>query len=231
MRACEGCRRRKIKCDAATTNSWPCAACTRLKLNCVPPTVSYEKDSSQPGVHTFELQRPTDYPTIPVGTMSDYQRPQMVPQSGYQTMQAGMHPHVPSQTYEPLPNYNTSAYIAPTSSHEAQFSAMPTTTMSNHAMAAYPGYTSHPVTSQPRQEPLEGPYNPSLHRANSLDSSWNRTQMDAHAMRQNSLDSNTWKSETAVSPSAEALAEAMGGLKIDHLAIGKSCKSCPIRPC
>ena len=37
MRACEGCRRRKIKCDAATTNSWPCAACTRLKLHCVPP--------------------------------------------------------------------------------------------------------------------------------------------------------------------------------------------------
>lgn len=37
MRACEGCRRRKIKCDAATTNSWPCAACKRLKLTCVPP--------------------------------------------------------------------------------------------------------------------------------------------------------------------------------------------------
>lgn len=37
MRACEGCRKRKIKCDAATTNSWPCAACKRLKLTCVPP--------------------------------------------------------------------------------------------------------------------------------------------------------------------------------------------------
>lgn len=37
MRACEGCRRRKIKCDAATTNTWPCAACKRLKLTCVPP--------------------------------------------------------------------------------------------------------------------------------------------------------------------------------------------------
>ena len=41
MRACEGCRKRKIKCDAATTNSWPCAACVRLKLTCVPPTVNY----------------------------------------------------------------------------------------------------------------------------------------------------------------------------------------------
>ncbi|KAK4454804.1 hypothetical protein QBC34DRAFT_445679 [Podospora aff. communis PSN243] len=37
MRACEGCRRRKIKCDAATTNTWPCAACVRLKLHCVRP--------------------------------------------------------------------------------------------------------------------------------------------------------------------------------------------------
>jgi Fungal Zn(2)-Cys(6) binuclear cluster domain len=39
MRACEGCRRRKIKCDAATTNTWPCSACNRLKQLCVPPTM------------------------------------------------------------------------------------------------------------------------------------------------------------------------------------------------
>lgn len=43
MRACEGCRRRKIKCDAATTNTWPCSACKRLKLQCVPPTMNYDK--------------------------------------------------------------------------------------------------------------------------------------------------------------------------------------------
>lgn len=43
MRACEGCRRRKIKCDAATTNSWPCAACIRLKLHCVPPSLNYDR--------------------------------------------------------------------------------------------------------------------------------------------------------------------------------------------
>ena len=46
MRACEGCRRRKIKCDAATTNTWPCSACTRLKLHCVPPTFQYDRDHS-----------------------------------------------------------------------------------------------------------------------------------------------------------------------------------------
>lgn len=42
MRACEGCRRRKIKCDAATTNTWPCSACIRLKLHCVKPNGLYE---------------------------------------------------------------------------------------------------------------------------------------------------------------------------------------------
>ena len=74
MRACEGCRRRKIKCDAATTNSWPCAACIRLKLNCVPPTVSYDKDYSN-GTQTFELEtKPVEYGAPPVHSQHDYQR-------------------------------------------------------------------------------------------------------------------------------------------------------------
>lgn len=46
MRACNGCRKRKIKCDAATTNTWPCSACTRLKLVCVPPTIGQENEVS-----------------------------------------------------------------------------------------------------------------------------------------------------------------------------------------
>lgn len=44
MRACEGCRRRKIRCDSATTNTWPCAACVRLKLHCVPPVGGVDGD-------------------------------------------------------------------------------------------------------------------------------------------------------------------------------------------
>jgi hypothetical protein len=46
MRACNGCRRRKIKCDAATTNTWPCSACARLKLVCVPPAIGQDGDAS-----------------------------------------------------------------------------------------------------------------------------------------------------------------------------------------
>jgi hypothetical protein len=69
MRACEGCRRRKIKCDAATTNTWPCGACRRLKLPCVPPVgggegdqqndppdVSLTDDSPKVGSHQFQPQ-------------------------------------------------------------------------------------------------------------------------------------------------------------------------------
>lgn len=45
MRACGACRRRKIKCDAATTNSWPCAACQKQHLECIPP--SSDKDGTE----------------------------------------------------------------------------------------------------------------------------------------------------------------------------------------
>lgn len=72
MRACEGCRRRKIKCDSATTNTWPCGSCTRLKLACVPPTLNFEQDASQPGMIAFDMDHHDDYPTIPIGHISDY---------------------------------------------------------------------------------------------------------------------------------------------------------------
>lgn len=65
MRACEGCRRRKIKCDAATTNTWPCSACIRLKLHCVPPTVNYDQEFAP------DLQ---GFPTVPT-TINNSQFP------------------------------------------------------------------------------------------------------------------------------------------------------------
>lgn len=47
MRACDGCRKRKIRCDGALQNGpWPCGACLRLKLECIPPTLDGE-DASQ----------------------------------------------------------------------------------------------------------------------------------------------------------------------------------------
>jgi len=99
MRACEGCRRRKIKCDAATTNAWPCAACIRLKLNCVPPTVSYDKDYN--GSQTFDLEpKPLEYAPDP-SPQHDYQRhPSMS-----QAMSHQMPPSMPTTQgmYQPSP--------------------------------------------------------------------------------------------------------------------------------
>jgi hypothetical protein len=61
MRACEGCRRRKIKCDAATTNTWPCSACIRLKLHCVRPNGFDAPDNgfdvSPDGTGQFTMQQ------------------------------------------------------------------------------------------------------------------------------------------------------------------------------
>ncbi len=41
--ACEGCRRLKTRCDAATINTWPCGRCASRKLQCVPPTLNNSK--------------------------------------------------------------------------------------------------------------------------------------------------------------------------------------------
>lgn len=62
LRACERCRRRKIKCDAATTNTWPCSACKRLKICCIPPTLRYDQESLVTTGHRDpELERKTCY--------------------------------------------------------------------------------------------------------------------------------------------------------------------------
>lgn len=74
MRACEGCRRRKIKCDAATTNAWPCAACVRLKLHCVPPTVNYDRTHSASG-HVSGLESVLDFDNSSHSGDEEYHHP------------------------------------------------------------------------------------------------------------------------------------------------------------
>ncbi|KAH6638458.1 hypothetical protein C7974DRAFT_306488 [Boeremia exigua] len=117
MRACEGCRRRKIKCDAATTNAWPCAACIRLKLNCVPPTVSYDKDFNG-NSQTFELEpRPEDYGQPGPPAQHDYPRHHSMPH----IMPHQMPPNLPtpvSGMYQPSP------YSDPQSQDAMQYPAM-----------------------------------------------------------------------------------------------------------
>lgn len=96
MRACNGCRKRKIKCDAATTNTWPCSACTRLKLVCVPPTIGQDGDflPDGQGESTMETGGPSNsvdghnFPVPPVyrdnsqpmNTMPSYEQMSMYSQ-------------------------------------------------------------------------------------------------------------------------------------------------------
>ncbi|KAL4734640.1 hypothetical protein BDV11DRAFT_50741 [Aspergillus similis] len=83
MRACNGCRKRKIKCDAATTNTWPCSACTRLKLVCVPPTIGQEGDfSSGPSVEPYSIN-----------TINTLNAPESSHLTAFQAYRDGVSPH------------------------------------------------------------------------------------------------------------------------------------------
>lgn len=93
MRACNGCRKRKIKCDAATTNTWPCSACTRLKLVCVPPTIGQDGEFLDgPGGEPVDMGGPSSAPeashhSFPVPpTYRDGNQPTMTPLSSYDSM-------------------------------------------------------------------------------------------------------------------------------------------------
>lgn len=155
MRACEGCRRRKIKCDAATTNSWPCAACVRLKLNCIPPTVAYDKDYSS-ATQTFELERPPDFTSVLVASSEDFQRQQ-------QMLQHQLAVEIPqtlaSTNPASYPLYQTSPYVEPDESPMTFSAVQPPTILSQDfskytaAANLYSAPASHLLpTSEP--EPL-----------------------------------------------------------------------------
>lgn len=115
MRACEGCRRRKIKCDAATTNTWPCSACIRLKLHCVRPngqyegspteSQSYEASGSEydvaPGQSSFR-QMPMQQPAQSM--MAAQPKPTMYPTPGPYPEHQGIYPPMPYGEPPPPPH-------------------------------------------------------------------------------------------------------------------------------
>lgn len=108
MRACEGCRRRKIKCDAATTNTWPCSACIRLKLHCVRPN-GYD------GAADTQVYEAADYESAPVPDtfrqqMSMQQQQQQSQQQQPEQMIAGPSKQNPSM-YNPQGNYGDSSAL------------------------------------------------------------------------------------------------------------------------
>lgn len=71
MEACEGCRERIIKCVAATINRWPCAACVRLKVHCVPPTTNHDRTHTG-NAHLSGLLRELDFEASYDSGKNDY---------------------------------------------------------------------------------------------------------------------------------------------------------------
>lgn len=116
MRACEGCRRRKIKCDAATTNTWPCSACNRLKQSCVPPTM-IDQDSSGAD-HVTDLQDASTFDLVDASDLRTVRHPK--PPSDYGSRTSYGQFQINRQIYQPpLANYapHTQFYSANAQQH------------------------------------------------------------------------------------------------------------------
>lgn len=153
MRACEGCRRRKIKCDAATTNTWPCSACIRLKLHCKPPTVNYDGSNS----HGFEPEK-LEYESGGSGE-DDY--------NGQIPMQQHLQPTLKTaqQTYgqQQMPyndqsgSYQPMSYVpVPPNQQPMQFSPLNAPPIMESQYAAQPSFAMPPM-----QTPMQSHHHPS----------------------------------------------------------------------
>lgn len=118
MRACQGCRKRKIKCDSATTNIWPCAACTRLKLVCAPPSTTDQDYEST----TFEQSPESERQIVPPNNNNNNEHivSTAAPQFGGGS---SLLPHAPAfQPSVTHPNSfeTTGGYIPPTKQYFSQ---------------------------------------------------------------------------------------------------------------
>lgn len=146
MRACEGCRRRKIKCDAATTNTWPCSACIRLKLTCVRPN-GYDGAPDS----TYDP---------PMGQHDPYQQMQMQ----HSIMQTGQKPGPPvyASPQSAYPDANHAAYqnlpYDPPQAHQhnMNYGSVPQPISVMDSQYATQGvFPTPPLQAPPRQQPQQ----------------------------------------------------------------------------
>ncbi len=133
MRACEGCRRRKIKCDAATTNSWPCSACVRLKLHCVRPN-GFDSAGD-----------PTTYEAFITPDQFQQMTMQMPPQ--HHRGAADMYPQMSSYTDNPAA-FHTIPYDPSQAQHDIHYTTVPPRAVVDPASYAtqnnFPPSLNHP---------------------------------------------------------------------------------------
>lgn len=154
MRACEGCRRRKIKCDAATTNTWPCSACIRLKLHCVPPTVSYDRDFPN-GSQGYQ-QEAAEYENG--SGEEDYHRQVSLQQqqlTGSQKPNAGVYSQIPYS--DPVVYQQPMPYTAPQTDqahHGLNYGNMqpPINVLEGHYQQPQHSFPTPPIQHQPQHQ-------------------------------------------------------------------------------
>ena len=151
VRACDGCRRRKIKCDSATTNQWPCAACVRLKLQCIPPAVSYERAGAN-NSSRLGMQGVLDFDNSSGSGGEDDYTPQPSAPMSFDMQPSPHHMQVPQQPYNvSMGSYNTPPYAAPVNQPDFSFNDVSSGTLSaSHSSFQDP----NPFDLQPNNGPL-----------------------------------------------------------------------------
>lgn len=152
MRACEGCRRRKIKCDAATTNTWPCSACIRLKLHCVRPngydgaTDSTTYETLVPPGNQFQQMAMPPHPQgqAPLKSESDV----YAPQAGY--------PDAASTSFQAMP------YDASQPQHDIHYTTVaPPMSLVDQQVAPQDAFPTPPTMQQSQPGSSPGAYSDS----------------------------------------------------------------------
>ncbi|WZH41875.1 Cutinase transcription factor 1 alpha [Fusarium acuminatum] len=153
MRACEGCRRRKIKCDAATTNTWPCSACIRLKLHCVRPN-GFDGANDSTTYDTSPMNPSEQYQQMPMQHQIMNQGNKLSPANMYGTQQGYPDAHASYQHVQ----YDTSQQPG-----GMPYGAVPPGSMMEQQYAGQNVFPTPPMQQPPptvQQQPSPEAYSP-----------------------------------------------------------------------
>ncbi|TWU76163.1 hypothetical protein ED733_001904 [Metarhizium rileyi] len=140
MRACEGCRKRKIKCDAATTNTWPCSACIRLKLHCVRPN-GYEGSDTT-----------TSYDTM-LDSSRQFHHMSMPAQPGHDSSKSMPDLYAASFADRDQTAFPQVPFDSTSGQHNLHYTTVPASEVLDSAYNGPNAFRTPPICQGPRQEP------------------------------------------------------------------------------
>ena len=196
MRACDGCRKRKIRCDGALQNGpWPCGACLRLKLKCVPPTLDQDDEQHTPDSTTSTSS--FSFHTAIVGNSNTSNGMSSHPTMVHEWT-ASVAPRTPISTAGP-----TSAPVQ---------DDIDTSVYSSQLFSQQLG---------PRMDPgyHDDQYFASATAPAQFQSSHSRPEMPSLLRTQTSASSNSGGDPQEVDAAVRELSERMGELTVDHTAV------------